>query len=254
MPEAVQVYIDTNDIARVSSVHEKIRRLYKQDFTKYEHNYKLKLSEIYEAIPSELNEKNKRFCINHIAGKTNFSRVSNDFLWLKDAGVALPVYNVTEPQSPLLVNEKRSLFKLFMSDVGLLTSCYPQNVKFMILNQDSEINNGSLFENAVIQELVSHGIKPYYFNSKSQGEIDALIELDGHVLPIEVKSGKDYEKHSAINNILADKGYDIPTGYVLGNTNIDQDGKILYLPIYMISCIYETQMNDSHYKIDLSRL
>ena len=254
MPEAVQVYIDTNDIARVSSVHEKIRRLYKQDFTKYEHNYKLKLSEIYEAIPSELNEKNKRFCINHIAGKTNFSRVSNDFLWLKDAGVALPVYNVTEPQSPLLVNEKRSLFKLFMSDVGLLTSCYPQNVKFMILNQDSEINNGSLFENAVIQELVSHGIKPYYFNSKSQGEIDALIELDGHVLPIEVKSGKDYEKHSAINNILADKGYDIPTGYVLGNTNIELDGKILYLPIYMISCFHETQVKDSHYKIDLSGL
>ena len=111
----------TNDRAKVARIHEKIIRLYKKDFSKYEIRYKLKLQEIYDAMPGQLEQKNKRFQFNRI-GKS-YDRMENDFLWLKDAGVAIPVYNISEPKLPLVISENRNLFKLFLSDVGLLTSC-----------------------------------------------------------------------------------------------------------------------------------
>ena len=202
MPEAVQTYVDSNDLSRVAEVHEKITRLYRLDFAKYEEKNKLKLREIYDAIPGELEEKNKRFFINHIDGKTGYDKVRDDFLWLKSAGVALPVYNVTEPMIPLAVSEKRNLFKLFLSDVGLLTNRYPASVRFQLLNKERGIKNGGLFENAVAQELYAKGFHVYYYNSKRQGELDFVIELNGNVLPIEVKSGKDYKRHQALNNVI----------------------------------------------------
>lgn len=166
MPEAVNTYVETNDLAKVAEVHEKIVRLYKSDFTKYETRYKLKLQEIYDAMPGQLDQKNKRFQINSIGKGLSYDRVANDFLWLKDAGVAIPVYNISEPKLPLVISENRNLFKLFFSDVGLLTSRYSDQVKMAILNKEKSINNGALFENVVSQELLSKGHKEYYFNSK----------------------------------------------------------------------------------------
>ena len=129
MPEAVAVYTQTNDLARVAAVHQKIMRLYKADFTKYETNYKLKLREIYDSMPGQLDSKNKRFKINTLGKGLNYDRVANDFLWLKDAGVAIPVYNINEPKLPLIISENRNLFKLFFSDVGILTNQYSDQVK-----------------------------------------------------------------------------------------------------------------------------
>lgn len=254
MPEAVQTYVDTNDIAQVSQIHEKILRLYKMDFSQYEGRNKLRLREIYDAIPGELEEKNKRFFINHVAGKLQFDRVKNDFLWLKNAGVALPVYNVQELRKPLKISEKRNLFKLFFSDVGLLTSQYPSKTKLQLLSQAPGINNGGLFENAIAQELTAKGIPGYYYNSKKQGELDFVIELDGEILPIEVKSGKDYKKHSALNNVMKTPSYPIREGIVFYNGNIRKEGKILYLPIYMVACLKNQVPDKLIYKPDLSGL
>ena len=139
MPEAVSTYIETNDLAQVAQVHNKIIRLYKKDFSKYEHRYKLKLQEIYDAMPGQLDQKNKRFQLNSLGKGISYDRVANDFLWLKDAGVAIPVYNISEPKSPLIISENRNLFKLFFSDVGLLTSCYSNQVKVAILNRISRL-------------------------------------------------------------------------------------------------------------------
>lgn len=214
MPEAVNTYVETNDLAKVAEVHEKIVRLYKSDFTKYETRYKLKLQEIYDAMPGQLDQKNKRFQINSIGKGLSYDRVANDFLWLKDAGVAIPVYNISEPKLPLVISENRNLFKLFFSDVGLLTSRYSDQVKMAILNKEKSINNGALFENVVSQELLSKGHKEYYFNSKKQGELDFVIELNGKVVPLEIKSGKDYKRHSALCNVLADENYGIEYAYV----------------------------------------
>ena len=180
--------------------------------------------------------------------------MKNDFLWLKNAGVAIPVYNVDDPVAPLKISEKRNLFKLFMSDVGMLTSCYSTNIRFGILNKDRGINNGGLFENVVSQELLAKGFDLYYYNSKKFGEVDILVELDGRMLPIEVKSGKDYSRHSALKNLINIDNYDIPEAFVLCNGNIERKGKITYLPIYMTMCIRDTIMADDRYVFSLSDL
>ena len=184
----------------------------------------------------------------------NYDRVANDFLWLKDAGVALPVYNVSEPKLPLKISENRSLFKLFFSDVGLLTSLYSTEVKIQILQKAASINNGSLFENVVAQELISKAFPVYYFNSKKQGEVDLLIEMNGSVCPIEVKSGKDYKKHCALENILADEDYAIRQAYILSNGNVEVVGKKVYFPIYMMMFMEQTTLSDPIYKLDLRGL
>lgn len=254
MPEAVNTYVETNDLAKVAEVHEKIVRLYKSDFTKYETRYKLKLQEIYDAMPGQLDQKNKRFQINSIGKGLSYDRVANDFLWLKDAGVAIPVYNISEPKLPLVISENRNLFKLFLSDVGLLTSRYSDQVKMAILNKEKSINNGALFENMVSQELLSKGHKEYYFNSKKQGELDFVIELNGKVVPLEIKSGKDYKRHSALCNVLADENYGIEYAYVFSERNVEVSGKKVYLPIYMMMFLENEKMVDTIYKLDLSGL
>ena len=254
MPEAVNTYVETNDLAKVAEVHEKIVRLYKSDFTKYETRYKLKLQEIYDAMPGQLDQKNKRFQINSIGKGLSYDRVANDFLWLKDAGVAIPVYNISEPKLPLVISENRNLFKLFFSDVGLLTSRYSDQVKMAILNKEKSINNGALFENVVSQELLSKGHKEYYFNSKKQGELDFVIELNGKVVPLEIKSGKDYKRHSALCNVLADENYGIEYAYVFSEGNVEVSGKKVYLPIYMMMFLENEKMVDTIYKLDLSGL
>ena len=123
-----------------------------------------------------------------------------------------------------------------------------------ILNKEQSINNGSLFENAVAQELLSKGFKLYYFNSKKQGELDFLIELNGKVLPIEVKSGKDYKKHSALNNVMNDLNYDIAEAYILNQNNIEIKDKLIYLPIYMLMFIENDEIKNPVYKLDLKGL
>lgn len=254
MPEAVDIYLKTNDLARVSQVHEKITRLYKRDFSKYENKYKLKLQEIYDAMPGQLSQKNKRFQLNSIGHGVSYDRVANDFLWLKDAGVAIPVYNISEPKPPLVISENRNLFKLFFSDVGLLTSCYSNQVKLAILNKDKSINNGAVFENVIAQELLAKGHKEYYYNSKKYGELDFVIELDGKIVPLEIKSGKDYKRHSALNNVLSVENYDISEAYILSEGNVEVVGKRIYMPIYMIMFMENAKLDNTIYKLDLRGL
>lgn len=251
MPEAVQTYIDTNDMAKVAAIHDKIIRAYKWDFSQYERNKKLKLSEIYDAIPGELEEKNKRFFINHVAGKVEFDRVKNDFLWLTNAGVAIPVYNVQELRKPLVMSEKRSLFKLFYSDVGLLTSRYPATVKHQILRRDTSIKNGGLFENAVAQELHAKNVSERYYNSKKQGELDFVIEVNGEIIPLEIKSGKDYKKHSALHSVLDSEKNSVEFAIVFSNSNLEKNNQILYAPVYMVMCIEEQKLDDTTYSIHI---
>ena len=252
MPEAVQVYLETNNIQRVANIHDDIIRLYKKDFSKYEEKHKLKLQEIYDAMASELDSKSKRFHLNNLGTGMSYDRVVNDFLWLKDAGVALPVYNIREPKLPLKINENRSLFKLFFSDVGLLTSQYSNETKIMILTKEAGINNGALFENVVAQELFSKGVSVYYFSSKKQGEVDFVIENNGKILPIEVKSGKDYKRHSALENILSDENYGIYEAMVFSNANVEVVEKRVYMPVYMIMFLDDEPIHESVYKIDLT--
>ena len=202
MPAAVNKYLESNNLQEVMTVQQDIIRLYKRDIAQYDPNNKLYIEEIFNLIPPELNAKNKRFILKRLNEHAKFERIEASFLWLTNAGVALPVYNVEEPKMPLLLARSRNLFKLFQSDIGLLACQYAEGIQLRIIKGDKSINFGSIYENAVAQELVDHDIVPYYYNNKKRGELDFVVELDSKVLPIEVKSGKDYETHRALSSIM----------------------------------------------------
>ena len=254
MPAAVDKYLTTNNLQEVMAEQQAIIRLYKQDIAKYDPNHKLYIQEIFDRIPAELDAKNKRFILKNLNENIKFSRYQNSFLWLKDAGVALPVYNVEEPTVPLILSSSRNLFKLFMADIGLLASLYADGIQLKILDNEPSINFGSIYENAVAQELWAHGFPLYYYNNKRQGELDFVIEQNGEVLPIEVKSGKDYERHKALTNVVSTTTYQISKAIVLCNDNVKKVGKITYLPIYMLMFIKREQQLPTQYTIDLSGL
>ena len=254
MPAAVSKYIETNNLQEVMAVQKDIIKLYKRDIAQYDSNSKLSIEEIFELIPPELNAKNKRFILKRLNENAKFERYQNSFLWLKNAGVALPVYNIEEPKLPLLLSRSRNLFKLFQSDIGLLAAQYAEGIQLRIISGDKSINFGSVFENAVAQELVAHGIDIYYYNNKKRGELDFVIELDGKVLPIEVKSGKDYEVHRALTNIMDCSEYDIPEAIIFNNDNINVRGKYIYAPVYMVMFIEKKNDAPTFYKVDLSGL
>ncbi len=254
MPAAVSKYIESNNLQEVMTVQQDIIRLYKRDIAQYDPNNKLYIEEIFNLIPPELNAKNKRFILKRLNEHAKFDRVDDSFLWLTNAGVVLPVYNVEEPKMPLLLARSRNLFKLFQSDIGLLASQYAEGIQVRIIKGDKDINFGSIYENAVAQELVAHGIDPYYYNNKKRGELDFVIELDGKVLPIEVKSGKDYETHRALSNIMDCEEYDLSEAVVLNNDNLHIAGKIVYAPIYMAMFLEKNNTAPAFYKVDISGL
>ena len=250
MMELFRLYL----IKEVLRIQQGIVQLYYKDIAKYDKDNKLYLDEIFSLIPSELNNKNKRFIMKDLNENFRFSRYENSFIWLKEAGVALPVYCVQEPEIPLLLSKSTNLFKLFLSDVGLLASMYVDGLQLKILNREKDINFGAIYENAAAQELKAHGFELYYFNSKKQGELDFVIEYKGNVLPLEIKSGKAYTRHNALDNVLKDERYAIPQALVFCNENISTVDKIVYLPIYMIGFLENEKIDEYIYSIDLSAL
>ena len=255
MPAVVQTYIDTNDMQAVRAKQEEILKLYHWDIAQYDPENKLYLDDIFELIPSELNAKNKRFILKDLNEHRQFSRHENGFVWLRDAGVALPTYNVEEPRVPLKLSELRSLFKLFQNDVGLLAAQYAQEIAMQILIGKVNINFGAIYENFVAQELKAKGQKLYYFNSKKQGEVDFLLEENGIIRPIEVKSGKDYHRHSALTNLLSTEEYGINEALVLNNGNLEMRGNVLYAPIYMTMFLNKSHtQGDTHFVLDMKGL
>lgn len=254
MPAAVSSYVETNNLQNVLLAQQDILQLYKRDITQYDPNNKLHIEEIFNLIPPELNSANKRFILKSLHDKARMRNMENSFLWLQRAGVALPVYNVEEPRIPLLLARSRNLFKLFQSDVGLLAAQYAEGIQLRIIQGEADINFGSVYENAVAQELVAHGVTPYYFNSKKRGELDFIIEQNGKVLPIEVKSGKDYTVHRALANIMECGEYDLPKAIIFNNNNLRQEGRLIYAPIYMVMFLERRNDAPTYYKVDLSIL
>ncbi len=255
MPDAVKTYIATKDIREVDKVQRDIITLYKEDFSQYElEDKKLKLKSIYDIIPAELNKQNKKFVFTMLDKELKFDRYENSFLWLKDAGVALPVYNVDAPVIPLLASKNSNVFRLFSSDIGLLTSAYPAETKFELINKNAEVNNGAHFENAVAQQLTANGFEPYFCKKKNIGEMDFLVEMNGKVVPIEVKSGKAYKSHKALDNFMSVPDYHIDKAYVLSAANVEKEGAVTYLPIYMCYLLKEQRIGRMIVDLDITGL
>lgn len=255
MPDAVKTYIATKDIREVDKIQRDIVTQYKEDFSQYEsEDKKLKLISIYDIIPAELNKQNKKFVFTMLDKELKFDRYENSFLWLKDAGVALPVYNVEAPVIPLLASKSSNVFRLFSSDIGLLTSAYPAATKIELINKNGEVNNGAHFENAVAQQLLCNGFELYFCKKKNIGELDFLIEMEGKVVPIEVKSGKAYKTHKALDHFMNVSDYHIEKAYVFSTGNVEEDGKVTYLPIYMCYLVKEQSIGQLIVDLDMEGL
>lgn len=241
LPRAVETFVETRNIVEIRSVQNEVHDLYEVDCTKYEeeHSGKLKIRRIYQMIPSILENKKKRVVIKNIENKS-WKRTDNyleEFDYLISAGVALEVKAISKPSYPLIENSGKNLLKLYMNDVGILSSLYYRNNIKAIMDDVRSINLGSVYETVVAQELKAHGYGLYYYDNKKNGEVDFLIDDADNLsnIPIEVKSGKDYSIHSALTRFLSMDEYNVKKAYVLSNEReIYTKGGITYIPIYYV--------------------
>ena len=254
MPAVVQSYIDTNNIQNVIAEQKSILQMYKMDISQYDVNNKLYIEDIFDLIPAELNTQNKRFILKKLNENLKFNRYEDSFIWLREAGVAIPTYNVESLTLPLELAKLRNLFKLFSNDVGLLACQYSDGIQLKILNNELNVNFGAIYENVVAQELKAHGFKLYYYNNKKNGELDFVIKLNDELVPLEIKSGKNYERHNALKNVTTSNDFDIKKAFVFCNDNVKINGKVTYLPIYMIMFIKNKEIDSLIYKLDLSSI
>ena len=237
MPQAVNVFIATNNIMKVREVHTSIHELYGIDAAKYDKENRLKIQRIYSLIPSFLENKKKRVVIKDIEdikGK-RFDNYRDEFDYLIQAGVALEVKAISDPIFPLIESAAKNLLKLYFNDIGLLTNILYRNNIMAVLNEENSVNLGSVYESVVAQELKAHNKNLFYYDNKNKGEVDYLIDDYDNlsVLPIEVKSGKDYYVHTALNHFVSNEDYRINKAIVLSNErNVIVKDKIFYMPIY----------------------
>lgn len=239
LPDAVNAYLSEKNIQTVREVQSEIHEYYATDASKYDNSRKLNIRRIYDTIPSNMENKKKRVIVKDIEHKKGkvFKDYQDEFEYLISAGIASHVQAISNPVFPLIESSGKNLLKLYLNDVGILTGMlYGNNIR-AILDDVKSINLGSVYETVVASELIAHGYQLYYYDNRSKGEVDYLIDdyESLSVVPIEVKSGKDYAIHSALNTFVFNEDYHIQKAYVLSNERVVKTkGKIIYLPIYHI--------------------
>ena len=254
LPDAVNTFLETRNIQRVREVQREIHDYYAADASKYDAGRKLKIRRIYDLIPSNMENKKKRVVAQQIENKRGktFGDYQDEFEYLISAGIALNVQAVSNPHFPLAETEGKNLLKLYLNDVGILSALlYGNNIR-AILEDVRSINLGSVYETVVASELAAHGYKLFYYDNRTKGEVDYLIDDYNSlsVVPIEVKSGKDYTVHSALNHFVNNAEYHIQTAFVLSNAReITAKGKITYLPIYDIMFFENQPAEENTYLI-----
>lgn len=239
LPEAVNAYLASHNIMKVRDVQRDIHTLYAIDASKYDEKERLKIRRIYDLIPLNMENKKKRLVFKDIEGKEG-SRSDNyieSVDYLISSGIALNVQAVSNPLFPLIESGRKNLLKLYLNDVGLLTGVLYRNNVLPVLNTDCSVNLGSVYECVVATELAAHDCSLFYYDNKTKGEVDYLVDDYSKltVLPVEVKSGKDYTVHSALTTLLSNADYHIEEGVVLSNErNVRVVGKVVYMPIYYV--------------------
>lgn len=250
LPDAVNSYLQTKNIQAVRDIQREIHDYYAADASKYDDEKKLRIRRIYELIPSNMENKKKRVIAQSIENKKGktFNDYADEFEYLISAGIALNVQAISNSVFPLIESTGKNLLKLYLNDVGILTSIlYGNNIR-AVLDDERSINLGSVYETVVASELIAHGHKLFYYDNRSKGEVDYLIDdYDSlSAVPIEVKSGKDYTVHSALNTLVNNEDYHTKKAFVVSNErSVIQKGKIIYIPIYYIMFI-TTEYNDKN--------
>lgn len=254
MPSAVNTYLSEHNMVSVRNIHRDISLLYKNDAAKYESESlrKLKIQRIYDMVPSNLEKVKKRIVAKDIELKKGkrMADYQDEFEYLISSGITLEVQAISKPSYPLVENSGKNLLKLYMSDIGLLTGILYHNDVQPIMNDKCGVNLGSVYENVVAQELKAHGFKLYYYDNKKNGEVDFLIDSVDllSALPIEVKSGKDYYIHTALNNLLKVDEYKISNGIVFSNeAKVYNNGNVIYMPIYYVMFLRSSAFDNSEF-------
>lgn len=239
LPDAVNSFLAEKNIQSVREIQSEIHDYYAADASKYDEAKKRKIRRIYDLIPSNMENKKKRVVAQSIENKKGktFNDYSDEFEYLISAGIALNVQAISTPVFPLIESTGKNLLKLYLNDVGVLTGIlYGNNIR-AVLDDERSINLGSVYETVVASELIAHGHKLFYYDNRNKGEVDYLIDdYDSlSAVPIEVKSGKDYTVHSALNTFVQNEDYHIKKAFVVSNERtVTQKGKITYIPIYYI--------------------
>ena len=246
LPDAVNHFVESHNMREVRDIHRDIHELYRTDASQYDVERKLMIRRIYDMVPSQLENRKKRIVYQNIEDKKgkHFADYQNEFEYLIESGITLEVKAVSQPKYPLAESSSKNLLKLYLNDVGLLTYLlYGLNIN-AVLQDERSINLGTVYESVVAQELRAHGFKLYYYDNKKKGEVDFLINdySTTQVLPLEIKSGKDYKEHSALSKFLDEKEYNIHQAIVFSNEpRVWQDKGIWYMPIYYIMFLQKSQ-------------
>ena len=250
MPQAVSCWAETHDLKKVEAAKKRILKLYRNDIRKHAGRYAMKAEAVFDEIPAQLQEHDKKFRLAAIGADARMREYGDAFLWLKDAMIVNVAYNSTEPTAGLKLSAEYSTLKCYMADTGLLIShAFGSNPKALeeivrrVMFDSISINEGMLIENAVAQMLVSQGVELFFYarydkkDAANRMEIDFLlpdaqITRKKHVSAVEVKSENDYTT-SSLDKFRRKFGQSISAAYVVHPGDIRQKDGILYMPIYM---------------------
>ena len=233
MPEAVLAYISTSNIYEVIKVQKRIISDYKNDIAKYaSKTTREKARQCFESIPDQLAKDNKKFQYKVVKQGGTARSYGNSLGWIVDAGLGIKVSRLKTFEIPLRAYRDLNAFKFYLNDTGLLLSFYEENVSFEILNGNLRVFKGGVFENIIAQCLIDNGLDIYYYQKSDNLEIDFVTYIDGKIIPIEVKSGRN-TKGISIKNIIEKELLEY--GIILSMNNLNySNSKIKYLPLYMV--------------------
>lgn len=233
MPEAVQKFVTQEDFQKVVSVQKSIVDSYRDDIAKYAKKDKVLVKRVFDAIPSQLAKKDKRFVLADIEKGASRRKYADPTQWLIDAGDAYYSFNTTEFKLPFSTTENRKLYKLFLVDTGLLACMSLPRMQFQVMNGDIHINEGALTENFIAGELVKKGNSLHYYDRQSKQELDFIYKDGDGIAVLECKSGEDPKDHKSLDAILRTSAIKISRAMVFCRENLMVEGPITYYPLYM---------------------
>ena len=250
MPQAVEEYAASRDFKRVDAVKRQILRLYKNDIKKYAGTATARVSAIYDAIPGQLQKKEKKFSLVALNDEARMREYDSAFFWLEDSKMVNISYNTTAPNIGLQLNEDRTTLKCYFCDTGLLISLafsargiVTNEIYQKLMFDKLEIDEGMLVENIVAQMLKASGNELFFYSNYDKEEAETRMQVDfliqkevvtsrHNISPIEVKSSTGYTLTS-IQKCIKKFGQYLTTPYVLHSKDVEMKDGLVYLPLYM---------------------
>lgn len=250
MPQAVDFYVRTRDFDKADRVKRDILSLYRSDIVKHAEGYEMKVEQIFDKIPAQLQKHDRKFRLSSLKKEARFRDYESALFWLNDAMIINTCYNSTAPSIGMKLNMDRLTLKCYMADTGLLIShAFDENgivseeIYKKLLFDKLEVNTGMIIENVVAQMLAANGRRLYFYSNSSRDDTASRMKIDflitkskisnrHNISPIEVKSGKNYTL-SSLRKFKVKYAEQLHTPYVLHTGDLKEEEGITFLPLYM---------------------